>query len=365
MRSLFFLMLFCVGVSGVFSIGAGSDSLAEVIKKAEGSVVKVVSFATVAGHFHAFRYFDDSLHSYASSPGAMDRLVRGLGSGFIFDAAGKVLTSSQLVHNSDLIEITLKDNRRFKARVVGEDPQGDLAVLEIDDAAFSGKLDGSFVADLGNTNGLQVGDEVLAIGFPLESGHHVARGVVLSKNRTVDLEYGSPYDGFIEIDASISPEGSGGPLLDAKGKIIGIATAVYPWRHGLSFALSINLAKRISADIIKHGSPKQSWLGIYGESIDLDQAFNLKLDLPRGVYVRGAIPEGPASLAGVTEGDIIVKVNGARVENSQMLSMRLQEISVGDTAKLSIIRKGKKTSLNVVVREAGKDKTGAKFLPTE
>ncbi len=360
-----FFKVFLLGVFSLspgFTHGPGSDSIADIVEKAGGSVVNIVSRVNVEQYSYQRRPLGGLFEFFFRVPNNVIPRKQGEGSGFIYDRSGLILTNYHVIQESDSIEVTLHDGRKFAASVQGTDPSKDMATLKIEDPSFSGKLDDSLVAKLGDSAGLRVGEWVIAIGSPFSLDRTVTVGIVSAKGRSLELGPTKFYKNLIQTDASINPGNSGGPLLDMRGKVIGINTAINPMGQGLGFAIPINLAKRIIEDISRYGRVQESWLGVYIEDLNNKKARELGLKNPQGVYIRDVVPESPAAKGGIQGGDVIVKVNGVRVENKETLVEKIQEVPVGQTARISVMRKGRLLTQAVVVGEHGKNLSGQKLL---
>ena len=235
--------------------------------------------------------------------------ARGIGSGFIIDDRGHILTNHHITAGSREIEVALTDGRAFEGKLVGSDPANDLAVVKIDARDLP-------VAELGNSAELRVGQTVIAIGNPfgLVGGPSVTVGVVSALNRHILAE--RVYENLIQTDASINPGNSGGPLLDLTSKVIGINTANIPGAQGIGFAIPINTAKTVLEDIVRYGRVTRPWLGVIGLDISQELARRFNLAVDSGILVMRIIPESPAERAGLQPGDVI-----AAIEDKQVNSM--------------------------------------------
>lgn len=257
--------------------------------------------------------------------------ARGLGSGFIFDKLGHILTNHHITAGSREIEVALTDGRAFEGRLVGSDPANDLAVAKIDATDLP-------VAEMGDSNELKVGQTVIAIGNPfgLVGGPSVTVGVVSALNRHILAE--RVYEKLIQTDASINPGNSGGPLLDLTGKVVGINTANIPGAQSIGFAIPINTAKTVLEDIVKHGRVTRPWLGIIGIDISRELARRFNLTVDTGVMVMRVIPESPAERADLQSGDVVAAVGDARVASMEDLQREIRTRTAGDAVSLVVVR---------------------------
>jgi serine protease Do len=261
-----------------------------------------------------------------------------LGSGFIIDEQGYIVTNNHVVEGADKIKVILKDHKEFDAEVVGRDPNTDLALIRVNPDNHLPKV------ELGDSDILKVGEWVIAIGNPFGLDHTVTSGIISAKGRVIGS---GPYDDFLQTDASINPGNSGGPLINMKGKVVGINTAIIAGGQGIGFAVPINLAKGIIEQLKSRGEVSRGWLGVSIQPLDenIGDYYGLK-DLG-GVLVTQVFPEDPAAKAGIEAKDIIVKVNGRTVENPRELSRLIAEAGVGEIVEIVVLREGKEKTYNV------------------
>ncbi|MBV7484979.1 S1C family serine protease [Bordetella sp. BOR01] len=269
-----------------------------------------------------------------------------LGSGVIVSSEGYVLTNYHVVEAADAIEVALADGRRSSAKVVGADPDTDLAVLKLD--AGTRPLP---VATLAADRSLRVGDVVLAIGNPFGVGQTTTQGIVSALGRN-GLGINT-YENFIQTDAAINPGNSGGALIDTDGNLVGINTAIYSESGGslgIGFAIPVDAARKVMDDIVKTGSVRRGWLGIEPQDItpELARAFDLPPDT-RGVVIAGVMRDGPAGKAGLRVGDIVQTVNGAQVLDTVSMLRLIAALPPGEKAKVGVLRGGKARDVTVAV----------------
>jgi Do/DeqQ family serine protease len=274
------------------------------------------------------------------------RQVQAAGSGVIVDAAkGYILTNNHVVTVGEEqdIEVTLKDKRRFKAKLVGRDPETDIAVLKID-------ADSLTAVEFGDSDRIRVGDYALAIGNPFGLGQTVTSGIVSALGRSgLGIE---GYEDFIQTDASINPGNSGGALVDLRGQLIGINTAILGpsgGNVGIGFAVPANLAKQIMADLIKNGDVKRGQIGIRTQDLTPDIASSLGIERGDGALIAQVAADSAAATAGLQAGDLIVAIDGAPVHNVADLHKRIDFAHVGDVLKLSVIRDGDTRTVKVTI----------------
>jgi serine protease Do len=264
----------------------------------------------------------------------------GLGTGFIIDKNGYIITNNHVVEDADKIKVKLKDEREFDAKVVGRDPHTDLALIKID---VKGDLP---VANLGRSADLKVGEWVVAIGSPFGLEQTVTAGIVSAKGRAIGS---GPYDNFIQTDASINPGNSGGPLVNMNGEVVGINTAIIAHGQGIGFAIPIDMATQIVAELKEKGEITRGWLGVTIQDLKGDLAEYYGAKSAEGALVTDVVPGNPADKAGIKAKDIITAVNGEKVKNSRELTARAATLPVGETTKITVLRDGKEKTFDVKV----------------
>lgn len=284
---------------------------------------------------------------FGQVPGMSRRqAASSLGSGVIVSAGGYVLTNYHVVEAADAIEVALADGRKVVAKVVGADPDTDLAVLKL-----AGDLGNLPVAEIAATQALRVGDVVLAIGNPFGVGQTTTQGIVSALGRNglgINI-----YENFIQTDAAINPGNSGGALIDARGNLVGINTAIYSETGGslgIGFAIPIEGARRVMDEIIRTGSVKRGWLGVEPQDItpELARAFNLPRDT-RGVIIAGVVRDGPAGRSGLRVGDIVRRIDGTQVNDTAAMLAMIAALPPGETSTLDVLRGGKNVAVKVKV----------------
>jgi len=263
---------------------------------------------------------------------------RSLGSGFIINEDGYIVTNNHVVQGADKIKVILKDGREFDAEIKGRDPNTDLALVKIDSDKDLPTI------ELGDSDLLKVGEWVLAIGNPFGLGHTVTAGIISAKGRVIGS---GPYDDFIQTDASINPGNSGGPLISMEGKVVGINTAIIAGGHGIGFAIPVNLAKGIIKQLKTKGEVTRGWLGVGIQDLtkELKEYYGMKDG--EGVLVTQVFPDDPAAKAGMEPKDIILEVNGHKVKTSRELSRMIAEASVGQKMDIVVLRKGSRKEFNI------------------
>lgn len=271
-------------------------------------------------------------------PGERAQKQTALGTGFIIDQAGYVVTNEHVVREADEVRVRLADDREYKADVVGRDPKLDLALLKLNGATSLP------AAPLGSSEDLRVGEHVLAVGNPFGLGHTVTLGIVSAKARSIGA---GPYDDFIQTDASINPGNSGGPLFNWRGEVVGINTAIRAGANGIGFATPVDALKDILGQLRETGHVQRGWLGIMFQPVTTQLAQALSLDGPRGALVSDVMPGGPAGRAGLRSGDVIVGVNGASINHAEDLPRKVARNAPGSTIKVALVRGGQRRELNV------------------
>ena len=275
----------------------------------------------------------------------LEREIQATGSGVIIDAGqGYVLTNAHVVENATSIEVTTKDNRQFRARLIGRDPETDIAVLQISGSGLT-------AVPLGDSDHLQVGDFVLAIGNPFGLGQTVTSGIVSALGRSPGIE---GYEDFIQTDASINPGNSGGPLVDLQGRIVGINTAIVAATGasvGIGFAVPINMARLVMDQLISGGEIKHGHIGVAIQDLTPDLAQALGTNRTQGAVIAKVLPGSPAERAGLRSSDLVVAVNGTPIHNGAELKSRVGLSKVGDSVDLAILRGGAERIVAVRVEQ--------------
>lgn len=320
------------------------DFLPNIIEKIQPGVVNISSTTVVTQNAFGMEEF----LRFWGVPQQQKRST--LGSGFIIDSQGYLLTNNHVVDQAKEVLITLLDNRNFRARVVGKDPKLDVAILQIKDE--KGKVPSKITpVGMGDSSKVRIGETVLAIGNPFGLAHTVTKGIISAKHRTIGV---GPFDNFLQTDASINPGNSGGPLFDLNGKVIGINTVIYSrvgQSSGLGFAIPINEALAILPDLKKYGRVPRPWLGILGEKITPQLRYYYQLKLAEGVLVYNLVEGGPADQAGIRQGDIITQLLGKSISDVQEVERLLSKKSPGDTIAMQIVRNGKKKRIKIKLKE--------------
>lgn len=339
-----------------YADSAGMPSFVDIVKKANPSVVNISSVSLVKtaqrkpfNDLPFDRRNDDPFWEFFDKffeemPGG-NQPRQSLGSGFIISEDGYILTNNHVVGKGK-IQVTLSDGTEYDAKMVGSDAKLDIALIKVEP---KGNLPAT---PLGDSDALEVGEWVLAIGNPFRLGHTVTAGIVSAKGRMIGQ---GPYDNFIQTDASINPGNSGGPLYNTRGEVVGINSAIFTaggnGNIGIGFAIPINMAKDILEDLKVRGVVTRGWLGVMIQEItpEMQNAFNLKSR--DGALVGDVIPGSPAEKAGIERGDIILEFAGKKINKASDLSKAVAETKPNNRLDISLIRDGKKKKISVEIGE--------------
>jgi serine protease Do len=293
-------------------------------------------------------YFDDFFNRFFQGRPDAPRHATSLGSGFIIDHEGHILTNAHVVEGADEITVTLSDERTLKATVIGSDSKLDLALLHIDG---EGELP---AVRLGNSDTLQIGEWVLAIGNPFGLEQTVTAGIVSAKGRVIGA---GPYDDFIQTDASINPGNSGGPLFNTKGEVVGINTAIIARGQGIGFAIPINVAHDVLEQLKKTGHVTRGWLGVSIQVLTEDLAASYGLNETDGALITSVFDDSPAAAAGLKRGDIILAFDDTPIRHVRDLPRLVAGTQVGEKTTVTVLRSGKKREISVTIGQMEADET--------
>jgi Do/DeqQ family serine protease len=329
---------------GASTAAAGAQTLgfAGASRRAAPAVVSVIASKPPRRSPHGddprFRFFFGD-----RAPEAQQQL--GLGSGVIASPEGYLLTNNHVIEGADEIDVQLADGRRARARLIGNDPETDLAVLKVD-------LDQLPAIAFGDVHSLQVGDPVLAIGNPFNVGQTVTAGIVsaLGRNR-LGL---SVYENFIQTDAAINPGNSGGALVDAAGNLVGINAAIYSrsgGNMGIGFAIPVDTARHVMESLIRDGHVTRGWLGVETRDLTTDYAESFQLPIKQGALITGVLQNGAANKAGMKPGDVVVRVADTPVANRDQLLTAVAALKPGSDARVQVQRGNEALELKVTVAE--------------
>lgn len=322
------------------TIPSDTPNLADAAESSVGSVVyvKVVQKARI----QAPNSFFDMLFGFAQIP--QDQV--GLGSGVIIDSAGYIVTNNHVIAGADLIEVTLENNKVYPATLVGTDPATDIALLKIE-------ADGLQAITLGNSDDLRLGEWVLAIGSPYDLRSTITAGIVSAKGRSLP-NYDGQYrvESFIQTDAAVNPGNSGGALVNALGELVGINTSIISLTGsyaGYSFAVPVNIVKKITDDFREYGQVQRAMLGVTVTGVTSELARKTGLDVVEGVYVTGVQNGSVADHSGIRAGDVIVEINLNKIVGTSTLQEQMNRLRPGEQAVFTIFRDGKRKELIVTL----------------
>ncbi len=336
------------------SLQAFNEAFVKIAKDVNPSVVTITTEKVIKTRMNpVFPGFgdDDFFKQFFNLPeGWGERKATALGSGVIVDEKGYILTNNHVVEKGEKIKVELIDKREYKAEIIGTDPRTDLAVIKI-------KAKDLKPAILGDSDNLKVGEWVLAIGSPFSENlaHTVTAGIVSAKGRS-NIIPGASYESFIQTDAAINPGNSGGALVNIRGELIGINTAIATngataGNLGIGFAIPINLSKKIMTDLIEKGKVIRAWLGVKIQPVDDRTAKAMKLDTRNGALIAEVVEDSPAEEAGIKIGDVIIKFDGKEVKDPSHLQNLASNSEVGKVKDLVVIRGKKERKLKVKLGE--------------
>jgi serine protease Do len=339
-------------VKGVL-LNNGLPSFSQLVNHVKPTIVNISTTTVIKGPNMQDRFMgpsnpfkdffgDDFVDKFFGNSPRREFKQRSLGSGFIIDREGYILTNNHVIEKASSIKVRLSDEKEYDATVVGKDAKTDVALIKIN---VKHELP---VAAFGDSDKLEVGDWVVAIGNPFGLEHTVTAGIVSAKGRVIGA---GPYDDFIQTDASINPGNSGGPLLNMKGEVVGINTAIVSGGQGIGFAIPINVARDLLTQLKSKGKVARGWLGIVIQKITPEIAKTFGFKESEGALVSDVAEGGPAEKAGIKRGDIITSFNGKHIKDNETLPRLVGATEIGKKAKVSIIRDGKPMEVEVVIGE--------------
>ena len=311
--------------------------LVQAIEKVSPAVVNIYTTEISRPARNPFRSFGNNLFDQFFKdfipPTANQR--RSLGSGVLINGEGFMLTNEHVISKAAKIHVILSDKQEFDASVIGADIKSDLAIIKI-----NSRKPLPYV-EMGRSDDLMIGEQVLTIGNPFGLQHTVTTGIISALNRNIRAGKNMVYSDFIQVDASINPGNSGGPLLNINGSLIGINTAIYQKAEGIGFAIPIDHARRIVDELIRYGKVRRGWLGVSVQELDVQLSRHFKLDRKNGVLVVGVADSSPAGKAGLKRGDIIIAIDDHEVKNKSDFRGRMASYTVSSSIRFSILRDGK------------------------
>lgn len=319
------------------------SSYSDAAKKAMPSVVNVFTSKEVQSQRSPLMNDPIFRHFFGDRLEASPQRVSSLGSGVIVSAQGYILTNHHVVESADEIQVALADGRSIPARIVGTDPDTDLAVLKVD-------LKNLPAVTFGHSDSAQVGDVTLAIGNPFGVGQTVTMGIISALGRS---HLGiNTFENFIQTDAAINPGNSGGALVDTNGNLIGVNSAIYSRSGGslgIGFAIPASVAKQIMEQIIEHGSVIRGWIGVEVQDLTPELAESFKLAAPKGALIAGILRNGPADKGGIKPGDILLEINGKPAKDSADMLNKISSLTPNSQASIKVMRNQAELTLNVSV----------------
>jgi serine protease Do len=314
------------------------NTIAEMVKQAGPAVIKINTYGKNKGGDPLNSFMDDPFFRQhfgdrLPAPGGSEQ-SQGLGTGFIISKDGYVITNQHVIQGAELIEVSVEGYEKpLEAKLIGEDFELDLAVLKVEASKDLPTL------KMGDSSSVLVGDWVVAIGNPYGYDHTVTVGVVSAKGRPVGVQ-DRQYKNLLQTDASINPGNSGGPLLNLKGEVVGINTAINAQAQGIGFAIPTSTVESVLKQLIEDGKVIRPWLGVSIQTVNQEIADYFKLDKAEGAIVAQVVPNSPAEKAGLQRGDVILEVNGAKIPSAEQLIEKVKSLQVGDKVMLLIERQG-------------------------
>ncbi|MEL6902055.1 MAG: HhoA/HhoB/HtrA family serine endopeptidase [Cyanobacteria bacterium J06606_4] len=338
--------------TGTERLVTGANFIAEAVERTGPSVVRIDSARTVASRRPSL-FNDPFFREFFGDMGVPDqpaqRVERGTGSGFILNENGTILTNAHVVEGADQVTVTFKDGREMRGEVIGEDPLTDLAVIKVEASSLP-------TVTIGNSDALRPGEWAIAIGNPLGLDNTVTAGIISATGRTsAQIRVSDKRVQFIQTDAAINPGNSGGPLLNERGEVIGVNTAIIGNAQGLGFAIPINQARAIAEELVAKGRVEHSYLGIQmrtltpalRDEINANPNAGLRLQTDAGVVILGVARSSPASRSGLQLGDVILSMNGQVVTDASEVQRIVEGTSVGDAIAMTLNRNGRTVELAV------------------
>ncbi len=335
-----------------FVSGSTPEGAVNFQTAAEVSVHSVVHIKTMSQGDNFSNSINDPFRDFFGPYRGNPQPMMGSGSGVIISENGYIATNNHVVNGADKIEVTLNNNKTYTAEVIGKDPTTDLALLKIDEKGLS-------FLNYGNSDEVKVGEWVLAVGNPFNLTSTVTAGIISAKGRNINILENNPEKGmfpiesFIQTDAAVNPGNSGGALVNTKGELVGINSAIASNTgsySGYSFAVPVNIVKKVMNDLLEFGTVQRGFLGVYMREIDSKLAEERSIKEYKGVYVSGLVDGGSAELAGIKEGDVIMKIGDVAVNNSPELQEQVGKYRPGDKVNISLARLGKLMEIPVVLK---------------
>ena len=345
--------------SAASSAGSAPPSFADLAEKLLPAVVNISTTQTIAAgddlgdlppdlQFPPGSPFEEFFHHFKDNQqqkGGKKHKATALGSGFIVDSSGYVVTNNHVIQDADEIKVILQDNTNLDAKVIGRDKKTDLAVLKVNSKKPLPAV------SFGDSNKIRVGDWIIAIGNPYGLGGTVTAGIISARAR--DIQSG-PYDEYLQTDAPINRGNSGGPMFNMDGEVVGVNTAIFSpsgGSIGIGFAIPSSLVKNIADQLREHGKIRRGWLGVHIQSVTPEIAQTLSMSTPKGALIAGVSADGPAEKGGIQTGDVILSFDGKDISEMRRLPLMVAETEVDKTVNVKILRKGEEVTLRVKVGE--------------
>lgn len=342
-------------------------NFAELAEKVRDGVVNIQTVKTLKGGGRVFRHFfgnplgrqnpfEDFFGPDSGSDDPSDNFQqKSLGSGFVVDREGYIITNNHVVENADEIKVKLSNGKEFDAKVVGRDPKTDIALIKINGSSDLQPL------KMGDSDALKVGNWVVAVGSPFGLEQTVTAGIISAKGRTIGA---GPYDNFIQTDASINPGNSGGPLINTNGEVIGINTAIIASGQGIGFAIPVNMAKEVMPQLKDKGKVTRGWIGVGIQEVTPELAKSFSLKEKKGAIVSQVFKDGPADKAGIQQGDVIVEFDKKEIAESKDLPRIVAAIPVGKSVTVKFSRNGSIVTKDLKVGEMDEKTTETAKAPS-
>ncbi|MEL6880737.1 MAG: HhoA/HhoB/HtrA family serine endopeptidase [Cyanobacteria bacterium J06607_10] len=338
--------------TGTERLVTGANFIAEAVERTGPAVVRINAARTVAGRSRPGLFNDPFFREFFGDLGVPDqptqRVERGTGSGFILDSNGTILTNAHVVEGADLVTVTFKDGRELQGEVIGEDSLTDLAVIKVDASNLP-------IVTIGNSDALRPGEWAIAIGNPLGLDNTVTAGIISATGRTsAQIRVPDKRVQFIQTDAAINPGNSGGPLLNERGEVIGVNTAIIGNAQGLGFAIPINQARQIAGQLVANGRVEHAYLGIQMQTLtpalkaQINQSNSgVQVQSDTGVLIMSVARNSPAAQSGLRSGDVLVSMNGTAVTEATAVQQIVANTTVGDAIAVTLNRNGQTVNLDV------------------
>jgi serine protease Do len=367
--ALVFAILFVHPTANAWAIPLGQsttpESFSVLAETVSPAVVNISTVKIIKGGGPVFRHFfqspwgdqdpfKDFFDNFPGNEQQREFKQRSLGSGFIIDKDGYIVTNNHVIADADEIKVKLNSGKEYDAKIIGRDSSTDIALIKI-------KADSNYsIVNLGDSDALKVGEWVVAIGSPFGLEHTVTAGIVSAKGRVIGS---GPYDDFIQTDASINPGNSGGPLINMKGEVVGINTAIIAGGQGIGFAVPVNMAKGVIKQLKEGGEVTRGWLGVGIQDVNDEMAEYYGVKGNKGVLVSEVFPGDPADKAGIRTKDIIIEVNGQKIETSRELTRIVAGFHVGEVVKINVLRDGKTKTFKVKIAKRKETERVSRGMP--